>query len=231
MNKMVFMALPHRERRIGVCMINNLIRCGINDFAVMTSSYGIQTMNLNILYCSALNDPSIDIFCTLHDDIRMPKNWALDMLRIMEENKADILSVVSPIKDERGLTTTAIDELPYDIHAPIVSEHRVRRLPLNEIYDNYPKTFTDPKLLINTGCMMINLRHERAKDLYFRFDDKIVCSDGKYVPSSITEEWLLSRDAQKFGMKVFATRELHLIHEGTKDYDNSKWGTLDTDIL
>ena len=229
-NKVVFLGMPHRERRIGVCQIHNILSSGQVKKKMLTGSHGIQTMNANMLYVAALNDPEVDVFCYLHDDIRLPENWMEKMLDIMEKNDADVLSVVAPIKDKRGLTSIALDEFPLNDNIPAVAEHRVRRLTLKEIHENYPPTFTHPKLLINNGCVMINMRHPRAKDIYYRFDDRIVHIDGKYIASTISDDWLISRDCQKFGMKVFATREIYLVHEGNMDYDNTKWGNWDTDL-
>ena len=44
------------------------------------------------------------------------------------------------------------------------------------------------------------------------------------------EDWLFSRQARANGAKLFATREVKLLHRGPKSFGNmNAWGTAKTD--
>ena len=55
------------------------------------------------------------------------------MMRLMKETSADVLAAVIPMKDEQGLTSTALD-VPVGNQDP---EWRVKRLTLHEIYSKF----------------------------------------------------------------------------------------------
>ena len=71
---------------------------------------------------------------------------------------ADVVSTVLPIKDRRGVTSTAIDD-PEDEWTPL------RRLTMREVH-RLPETFSaqadcgypNNALLVNTGCFVLDLR-------------------------------------------------------------------------
>ena len=71
------------------------------------------TLTFNILLLRALEERAkgnADYFLLWHSDI-VPEPYFIDkMLKIAVERKAEVLSVVMPIKDEKGLTSTALDE-------------------------------------------------------------------------------------------------------------------------
>lgn len=162
-----------------------------------------------------------DYFLLWHSDI-VPEAWFLDkMIDIAEEKGAEILSAVVPIKDEHGLTSTAIDEPVGDMP----NEWRVRRLTMAEIMER-ESTFTDPKLLVNTGLLLIKLSAPWVKDIYFHFEDKIIEHHGKKLAVLFPEDWMFSRDARKLGCtSMWATRDVKLTHIGHQQYPNySVWG-------
>lgn len=171
-------------------------------------------------------------FAMIHNDIIALPGWLDKMLALAEKHDADILSVISPIKDERGLTSFALDEEIEPGNGGLPVEYAPRRLTLTEIYDNYPETFEVPgKLLINTGLMLVRLKNPLTEELYFAFDDKIIKQKGKFIPVGISEDWFFSRLAQAKGLKVFATREIKLNHAGRFLFGNEKWGTWDKDKI
>jgi SAM-dependent methyltransferase len=185
-----------------------------------------------------------DWFLLWHSDI-IPEPFFVDkMVDIAEQKNADILSVVVPIKDEKGLTSTALDE---QIDPELSTDWRVRRLTMAEIMGRKPvngrvlePTFTDPKLLLNTGLMLVRLSAPWVKDIYFHFEDKIVRVNGRRRAVLMPEDWMFSKDARKLGCtSQWATRQIRVEHAGAQRYPNDQvWGwptdtaaTLPEDIV
>lgn len=197
------------------------------DYAIATNPLSILTRNFNSLYATALNARKTGVthFAMMHADIGPEADWLGKMLRLMSTHEADILSVIVPIKDPRGLTSTALDE-PVGAADP---KWRVRRLTLHEVHESYPPTFTKPNLLLNSGLMVVDLRHPSSEKLVFRFEDDIIKIDDEFQAVGISEDWYFSRLANSLGMKLFATREVHVTHHGTVDFTNDKWGSKRTD--
>ena len=198
--------------------------------SISVSGFSVLTRNFNMLYAQALNQRANGTthFCMHHEDIIPDKFWLDRMLAIMKERDADILSVVAPLKDNRGLTSTGIDE-PLPGH---VEGWEFKRLTLTEIYNDYPATFTHPKLLINTGLMLVKLTQPWCEKLHFEFTDAIIPNPkepGKFMPVGVSEDWNFSRMAHKLGLKVYATREIPLLHFGQGKFSNGKWGTMTVD--
>jgi hypothetical protein len=195
---------------------------------IQFSGFSILTRNFNALWTQALNsrEQGTTHFCMLHEDISPEPYWLDKMLRIMGETDADILSVVSPMKDNRGLTSTALDEPLGDAD----QRYRVRRLTLTEIHAK-PATWTDEKLLVNSGLMLVKL-DDRCEKLWFEFNDAIVKNkDGKWGAVGMSEDWNFSRKAHQLGMKIFVTREISLQHLGMARYSNGLWGSVKEDDL
>lgn len=211
-----------------------------------------QCVTLNGLLIQALESHErgeAEWFLQWHSDI-VPEPYFLDkMIDIAEAKKADILSVHVPIKDEKGLTSTALDEQIGDVP----QEWRVRRLTMAEIHGKVPvngvtlePTFTAPNILLNTGLQLVRLgapwlqAADAAGKLFFHFDDRIIRVHGRRRAVLMPEDWMFSRDARKNGCtSQWATREIRIEHKGHATYPNDQiWGwktdsapTLPPDIL
>lgn len=181
----------------------------------------------NKLYATALND-GFTHFAMLHADIEVLVPYWIDrMLGLMEKTQADVLSVVSPMKNMKGLTSTAIDINP---HTGEWDKWRVKRLTMKEVFDR-PPTWTEEGLLINTGCMLIDLRSPIADKFYFEFIDQIIFDeDGKRKAVGMSEDWQFSRLVNSMGGKIFATREIPIAHIGPASFGNqTPWGEWNED--
>lgn len=226
MKPQVFLALPVTRNMMMACTLQSQTKAskmGLIKY-VETSSFSILPHNFNILWTNALNmRPQITHFCMLHDDIDIQTMWWLDlMMDIMNEHEADILSVISPIKDKRGLTSTALETDDY---------WKPKRLTMFEAMER-PKTFTNKKLLINTGCMLVDIRNDWVEKIAFKFETEIVKSmtTNKLTPRNMPEDWLFSIAAKKHGAKIYATREIELHHIGQSAFANNlAWGTVRSD--
>lgn len=199
----------------------------------------------NMLWADALNlraQHPITHFAMLHDDVGAELGWLDTLYAEMERTGADILSVVVPIKNHFGVTSTAIDN-PAD---PWI----VRRLTMKEAFD-LPETFgiedipyAEPGscLLANTGCWICRFDSdwvERFADVAwhgdgqsgFRFRSKIIKGpEGKYLAADIPEDWDFSRMAAKLGRRVLCTRKVKVQHELPAYHNAHPWGNWPTDL-
>ena len=203
-----------RKHAIGISQSNSSANCGA----------------MNLLWVKALEEYEaglLDYFLMLHSDIVVESSgWIDTLVDIMTRTGADIVSAVSPIKDLLGITSTALDE-PMSDHPP---QYRVRRLSMAEIMRREP-TFTDPKLLLNDGVMLVDLSKAWCDKVHFHFDDTILWHHGKRMTFCAPEDWNFSRDARANGAKLlYATREIRLRHIGEMAFENGHvWGTMATD--
>ena len=205
---------------------------------VKTRSLSLLAYCFNNLWCDALNDKTYDYFLLMHADIVpcAPTGWISKL--IQEAHGYDLLSALVPVKNQDGLTSTAMES----------AEHPTpRRLSLHEA-NQLPTTFTardvakvygweqhaEQRLLLNTGLMLMDLRRNRDKweQMYFRITDRIEKRNGKFVPLVDPEDWDFSRQAHAQGLKVAVTRAVTLLHNGSADYSNAGvWGNLEHDTL
>ncbi len=172
----------------------------------------------------------IRYFMMWHTDI-IPENYVVDkMVDLMERSEADILSAIVPLKNEMGLTSTAIDE-PMGDADPYF---RVKRYTMREVH-NLPETFTHPKLLLNTGLMIVDLSKAwcQSDDVFFTIEDRIIRYRGRRLPVIWPEDWGFSRRARAAGaQKLVATRAVQLEHAGIANHPNYiPWGKLDVDVF
>lgn len=226
----VFLGIPTyngqvREELPGVILMASL--SGLID-KLRVQGLSATTYNFNQLYAKALNSrkDGITHFCMLHADITPENSFVDKLLELMEKHEADVMSAIVPIKDSRGLTSTAL----YESVKGSDPNFRPRRLTMHEVYNNYPPTFTDEKLLVNTGCMLVDIRKPWAEKVCFKFFDNIIERNGTFVPVFTPEDWLFSKEARALGAKLFATREVKVTHYGNGHFSNtSAWGSLKVD--
>lgn len=200
----------------------------------------------NKALCAALNaraQHGVGRFAMLHADLQ-PDAWWLDILnQEMDRTGAQFLSVVAPIKNGSGVSSTAVSRgnrwNPWF------------RLTMKEIYGSLPETFCIDDigddsdrdgftLLLNTGCMLLDLTQPWWDEVgdggvlapHFDLDNRIVFIPGRgYVPQTEPEDWRLSRILNEKGAKLYATRKVGIIHHGgSVGFDNkSAWGDWTTD--
>jgi hypothetical protein len=218
-----------------------------------TTGHSLLANCFNYHWANALNlqlaGRNITRFVMLHSDI-IPEDWWADKLLLeLEETDADLLSVVVPIKDSRGLTSVAIDD-------PIDEWGVYRRLTMSEvielpetfgIYDCVKNGLTDghvwkpsDRLLVNSGCWACRFDREWNNDensdgslkSYFTIKDKIQFNSttGRYETVVMPEDWHFSRCLNKLGRDIKVTRKVRLGHRGALYYPNdSVWGDYKQD--
>lgn len=197
----------------------------------------------NFLRCECLNmqtseqvpaDQKPTVFAMLHGDVVPRDHWWVEILtRILYEQDADMVSAVIPLKDRRGVTSTAIPLKP-DIRHMIE-----RRLTMAEVMQ-LPETFSaadvgfpDRALLVNTGCWACRTDREWWFDseLCFNITSRIIkLPGGAHVARGESEDWHWSRELHKKGCKVLATRAVSVDHYGPVPHPNDvAWGLHPTD--
>jgi hypothetical protein len=189
----------------------------------------------NSIYCQALNlaeAGEITHLAFLHGDIAPEDLWIDKLVEEMERVEADFISVVAPIKDVRGLTSTGVGYFGMD-WSPL------RRFTMSEIME-MPETFSvadtpypDQVLLHNSGCWLADLRNPlfRAEDangiglVYFTINDRILRLQGKWTYHVESEDWFFSRRLHEQDAKTFVTRKIKMAHCGSFEFRNDHaWG-------
>jgi predicted O-methyltransferase YrrM len=199
-----------------------------------TARGSLLAANFNSLWCKALNivhsGGRLDYFAMLHDDIGPGKFWLDKLIDELEAKQLDVLSVVVPIKDQRGLTSTAV-------HKDGNNWRTECRLTMHDLYE-LPETFTSDDLggkplLLNTGCWVMKWNQELCRQFHFEINDRIVFDRGsnQYSYENESEDWYLSRLMHEHGLKIGATRKIAVQHRGEIDYLNSHvWGQYPVDM-
>jgi hypothetical protein len=197
------------------------------DLKFQYAQGSLLALNFNLLWCWALNlarTARVDYFAMLHADVEPEVHWLDRLVAELDARGLDVLSAVVPIKDQRGITSTALAHpqgSPWRTHA---------RLTLHEVY-RLPETFTSADvghpLLVNSGCWACRFDPAWAEKVHFEVNDRIVFSTEKqaFVPEVEPEDWFFSRLLHELGLKVGATRKVRLGHLGHLSYANVKpWG-------
>lgn len=192
--------------------------------------------NCNELWCDALNlreKHNLKWFALLHSDVR-PEPFFLDkMIAIAEKHDAHMLSVALPIKDHRGLTSTAVSHRTSSMHvAGRITQTQLRKLPatfsINDVLETLPNDFPEAgnMLLANTGLMIVRIDMDFSKEVFFTINDAIVqAEDGTYVAQVEPEDWFFSKCVQAYHGRVLVTREVQAYHVGNMEYNNQAvWG-------
>lgn len=201
----------------------------LHKVRVYPESGSILPEVFNKLWCAALNGyrrSLIDYFVMLHADVVPEPGWVDKLVELQQAHDADILSVVLPVKDNTGRTSTALGgDDPWDIR---------RILTLKECH-SLPKVFsaidcrhlvTAPsQLLVNTGCFIADLSKSWTTKHHFTLESDIV-DDGKEfrVRASRSEDWNMSRFVNSAGGRVFATTAIFCLHYGGVYFGNDNWG-------
>lgn len=207
----------------------------------MHTESSLLALNCNMLWAWALNkaeSTKVDYFAMLHSDVEPVDFWLDALIEELEARSLDVLSVVLPLKDQNGLTSTALDREDRNNFRPLC------RLTMKELYD-LPETFTSEdvsvygggraggaKLLINTGCMVCKWG-DWAEQAHFTINDRIVyCAPRKMYAAEVEpEDWYFSRLLHELGLKVGATRKVRAEHRGQMCFTNSQpWGCQEFDI-
>lgn len=220
----IFVAMPHNQRQVdfaaSTAFYHPILR-GSELTPSMNDAGGPEVLcNHNCLWATALDRyeaGETDAFALIHADVGAEAGWLSILHREMVAYGADVISAVIPIKDDRGLTSTAADDTG--------DSWLWRRLTMRQVAD-LPETFGDAELgseiALNTGLMLVKLgpwcletdEHGHAKHV-FRFEHAIRKeANGSRRCLFRPDDWLLSRAFRASGLKLAATRAVKLVHCG-----------------
>ena len=245
-SEVVFVGIPTYDQMVsaGTMMAAMMAGRGVRC-AIKYSNASLLACNFNILLSEALNlreQVGLTHFLLLHADV-VPhgETWLETMLNEMERHHVQVLSAVIPIKDHRGLTSTALDTSGLKGVEP----WRCRRLTLAEC-DKLPVTFDGreaaagieywpkdlkPVLLVNTGLMLIDLRAKWVDDVCFTVRDQIGRdAEGRRTAYCEPEDWGFSKWLHAKCIPYKATRCVAVGHDGSMSYESGHvWGTEQID--
>jgi hypothetical protein len=231
MDPAVFLAVPHYDDLVPAALPGLLQPSGLNHVRTLALEGGsLLAMVFNNLWCRALNQRQewgITHFAMHHADIQAPPFWVDTLFAEMNRVGADVLSVVVPIKDARGLTSTGTRD---PVHG------NIRRFTMKEIFD-LPETFSiadtavpEQWLMVNTGLWICDFTKPWVEQVAFSILDSILCENGRFQARALPEDWNFSGWCARQGLRVFATRKLPVVHHGRAAYGNDRvWGEWPTD--
>jgi len=187
----------------------------------------------NHIWCHALNvrkEHNMKWFAILHADIRPEDFWADKLIAEAEKYDADVMSAVVPIKENSGVTSTAIGTSNHYQRAGRLTQKQILHPDSKETFsieDVYPNDFEQYRLLVNTGCFVCRIDKPWCENVHFTINDRIIKFDGKYMAQVEPEDWFFSRRVAEEGGLVMATRKVKLEHLGGRSYHSDQvWGEM-----
>lgn len=230
MEPTVFVGVPSRGQ-MAVGTATALLQMGrTRVYVVRTYCSSLLTLTFNRLWVAALNERArFTHFVMLHDDVvPLEAGWLDVLVREQRAARADVLSCVIPIKDERGLTSTAV----WDRRA-----NAMRRLTMHEAaalpptFDAAAAGYPGWYVLPNTGLWICDFTRPWVERVCFTIRDKNFRGpSGEWQTQCFGEDWDFGVQCAELGVRVCATRSVAIVHKGGFDYPNMVgWGRLRTD--
>lgn len=190
--------------------------------------------NFNALWCAALNtrrDFGWTHFAMLHQDVQPARYWVDTLLEELDRAEVDLLSVVLPIKDDYGVTSTAI-----------LDKHKLatRRLTMTEVHQ-LPVTFrsrdlatlgyANHLLLHGSGMWLCRFDQAWVERVWFEAPSRILpTASGDFISAVWDEGWNFSIQLYSLGQQIACTRRTPANHLGGGCWGNEEpWGEWQTD--
>ena len=171
------------------------------------SQGSLLTRNRNKMFLSALKSNAKYILFLDGDISIKTSQWLLKMINKLEENNADILGGIVPMKDNTQKASIAYDY--GEFKTSLYSYEEIKKL--SDLFQ------VD---LIATGCMLIKVG-DWLKDIkppYFHMEDNIVNEE----VLTFSEDWYFCRKAKTAGAKLLAWKGLEIEHFGSKSWSNKE---------
>jgi hypothetical protein len=230
----VLLAMPFYERYRGQVLDaydNGVHPKSEHQYVKFFCGDSFLARNFNTAWCYALNNRQRGFthFAMIHSDVLPEGYWLDTMIAEMRLHAADLLSVVLPIKDGRGLTSTAL-------YSERTSE--IRRLTMHEISafqsHNDPivaersNTFTPAiagfpgwELLTSTGLWICDFTKPWVEKVFFEVRDRICRKkNGEFYPETAVDDWLFARKLHKLNLKLVSTTAVKAGHWGDVEFRN-----------
>jgi hypothetical protein len=202
--------------------------------------------NCNDLWANALNlhaRGECDWFAMLHSDV-VPEPWWLDTLvNEAEAVGADLLSVLVPIKDRKGLTSSGLSDPGHPIRPwcrftlsqalhpsfpgtfdALAAAEALRGLP-DDLRHDVP---AGAVLYANTGCMAVRLSGRwPLAGAWFETRDRLYrMAGGRWGVEVLPEDWYFTSRVAAAGGRVCCTSRVKVHHVGAAAYPSREpWGS------
>lgn len=232
----VVIGMPHRDgwAHYGAVFAATAIPSTKYTRWTINQGNSILTLTFNQLLADALNlrdKEGATHFAMLHNDIVPCANWLDILMDELVAHNLDMISAVVPIKNEKGLTSTASDNLGYPWGVRRLTMKEVMALPETFTVRDIPHRQDDACLLLNSGCTLMKIDEPWMEGLHFRQQDRIAwcVKDQEWVAQGISEDWDLSRQLVARGCRLGATRKVGLFHFLPQYNNSTPWGTYDVD--
>ena len=211
----VYLGIPTHDRRLdqGTAWATHTTGLKLGEtLGLCIKARSLLCVNFNELLCEAVNEKKYTHFCLLHADIcPQGKDWLVRMLDIMKREKVNVLSVVSPIKDEHRRTSCSLGD-----------ENGVKALYFKDLEDmprtfgrkDCEKKFGNKNLYFNTGCLMIRLKGFDPVKACFQMADGVTDVDGWKCVRNLPEDWLFSVKCMQLAIPYAVTTEIEIEHVG-----------------
>lgn len=244
----VFLGIPTYDGQLdaGVAQAAYLSCSRSRKVHVLTNGKSLLSSNCNTLYANALNlrkSHDLKWFAMLHADVVPGPYWLDQLIHEAERHQADMMSAVVAIKDERGISSTAISSGDdwrqfgrltfHQMHAPtfpITFDIQTAADALESL-DGALRVSECPRhgLLANTGCMVVRLDRDWSEKLHFRNYDRIACENGSFFAMDFSEDWYFSRLVASYGGKVCCTTRVPTLHGKFRFPNDRAWGRVHND--
>lgn len=207
---------------------HNCVNAGTKVIDLFLPPCPLLNHNFNRYWAEALNqrdESGATHFAMIHNDVCPEHGWANVLLDELTRLDADVVSAIVPLKDWRGLTSTAAyDGDPWQ-------RKRLSMREVCELPDDTFDSFDGLPLLLNTGLWICDIRKDWCDDWHFRSEERIVDRNGRRVAEVLPEDWAFSHWLNQRGAATYATRKIKLRHVGSLDFhaDGQPWGTSQTD--
>lgn len=229
----VFVGLPFYGSAPVACTLaaqTTVIDGGDVDMAAFSGHSISSLVNcFNTLWVEALNlrdRGEATHFAMLHADCQPEPGWVEKLWQAMKARPgAAVVSVVNCIKDQDNNPRTSTAYSPKG--QPWGATRYVRYQDRAEILEKYGPTFGpetcqgDEQLLINTGCMLIDIRPDFWDGFAWEHPARVARNaDGIWETAFEPEDWRMSRFLADRGIDYAATWAVRVVHHGAAHWPN-----------
>jgi hypothetical protein len=222
--KNVCLAIPTYDHTMHtLCMTSALTASKRHAINTIVHNCSLLAHGFNAMWAHAILDGA-DYLAMLHSDIGAPPNWVDTLIDILNDEEADIVSALSPIKGpDNDYSTALLDRIN-----PWAEPRKVTFADLAGLGE----TFDGPDLAaalnatgilgINTGCWVAKIGNRTwPRRVHFEIRSRINWSHDPPRCEVIPEDWNLSRQAYVLGLRVVCTTAITIKHAG-----NHVWQSL-----
>lgn len=213
----VFFGIPTRDGQVDYRILDiftNLHQKTEFQYGIIICS--LLAWGFNQLYSAALNrrKEGVTHFLLLHADIIPLGNWYGTLLTEMQRFNLDAIAANVPFRSDSGICSTGYDtsnDRSTDPHRYMIQELEGQTLTSRE----------RPGLLINTGCLLMDISKPWAEEFCFRIHDGIHKKDnGDFEATCLSEDWYMSRWMTDRQIPFGATSKVKCLHVGAKAWPN-----------